>query len=237
MPQLPLILLVEADAATRLVVHCALRAAGLDVVECAAADAVWALLESRRPAGAVVGRAPGEPDAWTLVRELRRRGFTQPVVLAGPGTPSGDLPETGVHLVVDRNATPARWIKDLQALLPAEPRRSPGTAGAIRVGALVVGADGAAVDARGSEIPLTALERRTLAILVRHAGRPVSRDQFVARVQDGPRMGSHAFDSLLWRLRRKLEAHGAGAQWLRHRAGEGYVLRPGPGGAAKPTPE
>ena len=224
----PLILLVEADAATRLVVHCALRAGRLDVVECAEADGAWALLAARRPAGVVAGRVGGEPDARALVGEMRRRGFSQPVVLLAPGGRVGKpLREAGRHLVVERAAAPARWMKDLQALLQAEPGRDEGAA-AVRVGALAISPNGAAVDANGVAVALTDLEQQVLAVLVQQAGRPLRRELLLARVQDGPRMSSHAFGSLLWRVRRKLEARGAGADWLQLRAGEGYLLRLAP---------
>ncbi len=222
MPDLPLILLADAEEATRVVMHCALRAAKFAVVECDEGDAALAVLETRRPDGVILGRWPEADDGWAWLREMRRRGHVQPVVVLASGDLEMAAPRgAGRHRVVRRGAPPARGIAEMQGLLRAE---AGPTVAAVRVGEVTIDGSGETADRRGEKVALTATEARLRAVLVRNAGRPQDREHLAGQIWEGRRTTSHAFHSLLRRLRRKLEKHGAGPGWLHHGAGEGYVL-------------
>jgi DNA-binding response OmpR family regulator len=85
--------------------------------------------------------------------------------------------------------------------------------------------------ANGEPLPLSPMEYKFLELLVRRQGQPVSRDTCLSYLytgKDEPEV--KAIDVLVWRLRKKLAAHGCNSM-LRNVWGHGFRLDVEPPGA------
>lgn len=76
-------------------------------------------------------------------------------------------------------------------------------------------------------VELTAQEYHLLALLLEHQGRVFSKDTLIDRLAQGPDAGPNAIEAVVSRVRRKLEAAGAGSVVETIR-GLGYLVRPAP---------
>ncbi len=102
--------------------------------------------------------------------------------------------------------------------------------GRLVVGALIIDLEGRRVLVDGEEVGLARKEFDCLAFLARSPGRVRRKEEIMRAVwgRDDP-AGRRTVDSAISRLRRKLEAAGAGVRVL-NSWGAGYSLLPGGGG-------
>jgi DNA-binding response OmpR family regulator len=152
-----------------------------------------------RPAGQLLA-AMSEEGSW-MVR-IRRRGG-EPWRLAC----TGDIDSLAVETDLLRETTEGRLI----------------------VGGLTVDLDGRRALVGGEEVRLPRKEFDCLAFLARRPGRVRRKEEIMRAVwgRDDP-TGRRTVDSAISRLRRKLEASGAGVRVLSS-WGSGYSLLPGDG--------
>jgi two-component system phosphate regulon response regulator OmpR len=76
-------------------------------------------------------------------------------------------------------------------------------------------------------VALTGIEFKLLLELARTPGKPRTREQLSAHVQEGAyRPLDRTVDVQVYRLRRKLMKHGPGRGWIDTVRGEGYVFVP-----------
>ena len=96
----------------------------------------------------------------------------------------------------------------------------------LRFGDVVVDLARKTAERGGEPLRLTRTEYALLAVLRERLGCPVSRELIVERVWGGRVGNSHALDTHLWRLRRKLGDTGDKPSWICNHAGVGYVMSP-----------
>lgn len=117
-------------------------------------------------------------------------------------------------------------VARLRALLRR--RQTAGTSQAdLQFGALTVHLARREVSVHGQPVPLSSIEFKLLARLVRHAGTPVSREQLSAAVQAGAyRPLDRTVDVQVARLRRRLASALPGGDWIDTVRGQGYAFVP-----------
>ena len=165
-----------------------------------------------------------------LLKELRTRGDAVPVLML---TARGDLADkvAGLELGADDYLSKPFEPRELLARLQAILRRGR-LAGSVEVeelGALTLDHNRKAASLKGKDLGLSALEYEAMAILVRHAGQVLSRDQLMERLKG---LEHEAFDRsvdvLVSRLRQKLKDDPRRPRFIRTVYGAGYeFLRQG----------
>jgi DNA-binding response OmpR family regulator len=166
-------------------------------------------------------------DGLALARQARAGSDVPIIMLTAMVQESERLAgfEAGVDDYVTKPFSPRELHARCQAVLRrAELQRERATGGA-RVGALFV--NGEAGDAWYGEqrLPLSPTEARLLQLLMRNAGRAVSRDELAERaLRGGGEAGARTVDAHVKNLRRKLDA--AGVPCVETVFGVGYRLDP-----------
>ena len=182
---------------------------------------------------------PGE-DGFAIARQLRERFRVGLVIVTGRGDAVDKI--VGLEIGADDYVTKPFDLRELAArikavlrrLVPAEPVPAPaasaGTAPAVRerfrfAGWLFDTAGRRLVAPAGTEVSLTTGEFDLLAVLVRHAGRVLSRD-FLLEQTRGRDAGpfDRTIDVQIGRLRKKMEADPERPELIKSVRGAGYVL-------------
>ena len=168
------------------------------------------------------GDLPGmTPQA--ACKALRDSGFHGPIILiADAEADHDDLPRAGASDIVTRPFRFSSLLARIHAHLHPQDQSHKAT---FRIGPyLFLPAEGLLQDDAGREIRLTEKEVAILEYLHRAGGRPVARDELLARVW-GYNSGvtTHTVETHIYRLRRKLEPDPANARLLLTDAG-GYAL-------------
>ena len=219
----PTILIVEDDRRIAALVAKNLEAAGY---ACAlAGDGDAALVEYERLKPALVVLDIGLPGLGGLevTRRLRRTSDV-PILMLTARTGESDK-VLGLEIGADDYLTKPFGTSELVARVRALMRR---TAAAPREQTLAFGPlriDPARREAErdGERVRLTTLEFDLLWFLASRAGRVFSREQLMEHVWGGDRIvGDRSIDSLVSRLRKKLEADPDEPRWLQTVWGAGY---------------
>jgi DNA-binding response OmpR family regulator len=170
---------------------------------------------------------PGIEGVEVLDR-LRRHGDETPVIVV-----SARAGEADRVLLLDRGAddyvVKPFSVRELVSRIRAVLRRRPAAAppGPVAVGEARVDLDARRVTRGGEVFPLTATERGMLALLLRHRGYPVSREEFLREVWGYDRLpDTRTVDFHVVRLRRKIETDPENPRWLKTVRGAGFVLEP-----------
>jgi DNA-binding response OmpR family regulator len=219
----PTILIVEDDRRIAALVAKNLEAAGYDCRVAHDGDAAVAEIARLRPAVIVLDLTLPGIGGLEITRLVRRESDVPILMLTARSSESDKV--LGFELGADDYLTKPFGTAELVARVKALLRR---TSAAPRERDLVFGTlriDPARRDAErdGVRIPLTTLEFEMLWFLASRAGRVFSRDALMDLVWGGDRIvGDRSIDSLVSRLRRKLEADPENPRYIQTVWGAGY---------------
>ncbi|MBI5693119.1 MAG: response regulator transcription factor [Verrucomicrobia bacterium] len=225
------ILVLEDDRKLAGLVRKGLEAQGFAVDFCSHGDDAYALATTRAYDALVLDiMVPGR-DGLSILRNLRDKRLTVPVVLV---TARSALPERleGLNLGADDYLTKPFYVDELIARLHAVTRRAAGNAlTLLENGHVTVNLLTREVLCAGEPVDLTAREFALLTYLLRSPGQTFTRAQICEHVWNyhfDP--GTNLVDVYVQRLRRKL--HDAESDSLIETIrGVGYRARPLPAGA------
>ncbi len=217
------ILIVEDDAKISELLTANLAAAGFDCHR--ASDGVTGLQDFDRLAPHLLILDLGLPklDGLELLRRVRERDRT-PVLVLSARESDGDK-VLGFELGADDYVTKPFSVVELVARVRALLRRSGPRpiASLIAVGNLEIDASSYAVRRSGTAVEVTSLEFDLLHFLASHAGNVFSREQLMNQVWGEDRVvDTRSIDSLVSRLRRKLEVDPSKPRYLQTVWGAGY---------------
>jgi DNA-binding response OmpR family regulator len=148
---------------------------------------------------------PGR-DGFEVCREIRRSGVPVPILMLTARAQEGDK-VFGLDIGADDYITKPFSPRELRARVSAALRRSHGVAAAVyRLGELEVDTGRCEATINGAVVPLSALEFRLLAALVRHQGRVLTRTMLLDQVWGtGTHVTDRVVDTHVMKLRRKIE--------------------------------
>lgn len=230
------VLLVDDDPSLLDVLSLAFTDAGHDVVTAADGKAGLALVERGALDLVVTDVNLPHMDGFSLVRELRAKGHTLPVVLLTSRDTEVDEVlglDLGADDFVSKPFSTRALLARVGALLRrdpkhATPRESPPGEADTRITHRELSVDPERLTATygGKELSLTLTEHRILEAFVRRPGRVLSRAKLLelGRGDDGV-VDDRLVDTYVRRLRRKIEALDPSFDGIETVVGAGYRLR------------
>ncbi len=230
----PQIWLVDDDADLRAVYQRVLSGAGYGVVHFADGTEALAGLDTDTPDLIVLDVDMPRLDGWGTIEELRRRGCSSPVLMM-TGFDSVEARVRGLKLGADdylgKLCATTEFLARVYALLRRAGMHTGGAtakpAELLRLGATTVDLAAKTATKAGAPLRLTKTDYALLALLNDHAGKPVTREEILRSIWPGSATGvqsSHALDTHLWRLRKKIGDAADGSQRIRNVPGIGYVM-------------
>jgi two-component system, OmpR family, copper resistance phosphate regulon response regulator CusR len=222
----PLILVVEDRAEVLEVVSRTLTESGYDVRTAQDGETGLAIALDETPDLLVLDIGLPKANGLDVARELRERGFRAPVLMLTARVTIGDR-VAGLDAGADDYLVKPFDVDELVARIRALLRRSTlrDEQFLLRVGALQLDTVSRDVTRDGVAISLTQKEYALLEYLMRHAGRPVTREQIAEHVwktEFDP--STNIVDVYINYLRKKIDG-GDQAQLLHTVRGTGYMLR------------
>jgi DNA-binding response OmpR family regulator len=219
------ILVVEDDSRIADLIARNLQAAGFTCVVASDGDRALAEFARAKPALVVLDLGLAGLDGIEVTRRLRRESDVPILMVTARTTESDKLLglEVGADDYVTKPFSTAELVARVRALL----RRSSGALAdrAIELGALHIDPSRRTVSRDGQPVALTTLEFDLLYFLAARPGRVFSREALMEHVWGTDRVvDERSIDSLVSRLRRKLESDEDAPQWLQTVWGAGYRL-------------
>jgi DNA-binding response OmpR family regulator len=217
------VLIVEDDPRIADIVAKNLEAVGY---EChTAPDGGWALANLDRLSPALIILDLGLPglDGLEVLRRLRQRHALPVLVVTARSSESDKL--LGLEIGADDYITKPFSTAELVARVRALLRRSSGTVTEreLRVGELHIDPARRRVERAGSVLELTTLEFDLIHFMASRPGRVFTREALMQHVWGSDRVvDGRSIDSLVSRVRRKLEQDPARPQYLQTVWGAGY---------------
>jgi DNA-binding response OmpR family regulator len=217
------ILVVEDDSRIADVIVKNLEAAGFQVH--VSADGGHALAEFERVGPDLLVLDLGLPgvDGLSITRRIRR-GSDVPILMLTARTSESDK-LLGLEIGADDYITKPFSTAELVARVRALLRRSSGAVRerVLEVGTLRIDPARRRVDRDGAEVPLTTLEFDLLHFLASRPGRVFTREALLSEVWgEGRVVDDRSIDSLVSRLRRKVERDPSRPEFVQTVWGAGY---------------
>jgi two-component system, OmpR family, response regulator len=226
------VLVVDDDPTIRKMLVEYLTEHGYEVAQAAGGEAMRVELSRGAFAAVLLDIGlPGE-DGLTLARYLRERHDVAIIMVTG----AGDVVDRVAGLEVGADDYIAKPFdpRELRARLKSVLRRFEGktekkaSAGKISIGRCSLDLKSRTLsDARGREIPITAMEFELLKALTGHPNQVLSRDQLLTMTRNREwEPFDRSIDIRITRLRRKLEEDPAHPRAIRTVRGAGYMFIP-----------
>jgi len=224
------ILLVQDDAATDIALSHRLVEEGHRVETAAAGEKALARGQSGGFDVVILDVTRPRRGGLDACRELRRRGFTGPVILVSDGADVADRVlalKLGADDCLTRPFDAAELLARTEACLRRVPAL-PDSTGRRRFGDIEVDLRSARVLRAGRPVAMSPQEFQLLRCLVEHEGTPLSRDQLLDRAWGRDAMPTaRTVDVHVAGLRRKLETDPRRPTLLRTVHGVGYLFTGG----------
>ncbi len=220
--------IVDDDKFVRFALVRVIVRAGYEALECEDGLVALERLKIEEPLLIILDVDMPGLDGWRTLAEIRRRGCNQPVLMF---TAADDIESKvrGLGLGADDYIGKTSDSRELLARIGALLRRS----GPERekIPPLVFGDVSIDLENKTAvkgEVPLklTRTDYALLRLLWTNVGRPVSREQIIATIWGAKSENSHALDTHLWRLRKKLGDTAEEPRLIRNVSGIGYVMTP-----------
>jgi len=201
----PTVLLVEDEAKTAEAVQRGLTAHGFSVTVATTAAAARNAVATARFAVAVLDIGLPDGDGFTLLEALRNAGHQGPVLFLTARDAVSDRVR-GLELGADDYLVKPFAFSELLARLRVLLRRGTATGDSLRVADLTLDLVRRRAERGGQRIELSAIEFALLAVLVRHAGEPLSRRELARQVWDMQvDSGTNVVDVAVRRLRAQVD--------------------------------
>lgn len=221
------VVLIDDDKSIRRLVHSALQADGMAVIEAATGVQGLELVATKRPDLVIVDLSLPDVDGMDVIRDLRD-GSAVPIIVLSARSREEDI-VAALDAGADDYVTQPFGVSELIALIRARVRRAACGTGAgwgpVRFGAITVDPNARRVTRDDQVIHLSPIEYRLLSALVRHAGHVLTHQQLVQAVWGRPRGDNyHNLRIYMGHLRRKLERDPAQPEHIITEMGVGYRL-------------
>jgi DNA-binding response OmpR family regulator len=204
------ILVVDDDADVRELVRTLLERAGARVGEATSGREALRRIFGEPPEAVVLDVSMPELDGWETLERIREVSDVPVLMLTAHG---GELEKVrGLQAGADDYVTKPFGRQELIARIGALLRRAGGGGGAgasadvYQDAVLEVDFGTGAVRARGTDVQLTPVELRLLAVLVRNPGRVLSREALLQAVWGEGTVGIDQVKLNVGTMRRKLQA-------------------------------
>ena len=220
---MPLILIAEDDPRIADLISKNLEAAGYEVLQAPDGGRALADLERWKPALLVLDLGLPGVEGLQVLRRVRQTSDMPVLVLTARSAESDKL--LGLELGADDYVTKPFSTAELVARVRALLRRSGGsvTERTLELSDLRIDPARRTVEREGKPIPLTTLEFDLLYFLASRPGKVFSREALLQQVWGSDRVvDDRSIDSLVSRLRRKLESDPSDPRYLQTVWGAGY---------------
>lgn len=219
----PRLLVVEDDPALAQALALALSRRGFNVAQATNGRTALERATTESFAIIVLDLTLPEIDGIEVLREIRAKGFTTPIIVLTARGTVGDRVH-GLRLGADDYLSKPFDLDELEARLHALLRRiNPGAANKRDFGALRIDEAASVCYANGAALELSAREFAMLAALIEKPAHAVTRDRLWERVfGDGREAQPDAIEVVAYRLRKKIAGLGVELVALR---GVGYLIR------------
>jgi len=219
----PRLLVVEDDPALAQALALALSRRGFNVAQATNGRTALERATTESFAVIVLDLTLPEMDGLEVLREIRAKGFTTPIIVLTARGTVGDRVQ-GLRLGADDYLSKPFDLDELEARLHALLRRAnPGAANKHDFGALRIDEVASVCYANGEALELSAREFAMLAALIEKPAHAVTRERLWERVfGDGRDAQPDAIEVVAYRLRKKIAGLGVELVALR---GVGYLIR------------
>jgi len=217
------VLIVEDDRRIATLVAKNLQAAGFDCHHAGDGDAALAAFDKVKPVLVVLDLGLPGLGGLEVARHIRRNSDVPILMLTARSTEADKV--LGLELGADDYLTKPFGTSELVARVRALLRRTTGASRerVLAFGTLRIDPGRRSAELAGARVELTTLEFDLLWFLASRAGQVFSRDTLMREVWGDDRIvGDRSIDSLVSRLRRKLEADPDDPQYLQTVWGAGY---------------
>lgn len=231
----PVILLIDDEAAMRRFLRVSLEANGYRVFEVDTGRDGLVQAAARNPDLVLLDLGLPDLDGLEVTKRLREWAKMPVIVISARGQEEDKV--KALDAGADDYLTKPFGVNELLARIRVALRHAQGRAGpaapTLEFGALKLDLERRQVFVSGSEVHLTPIEYKLLALLARHAGKVLTHHQILKEVW-GPNQAEHIHYVRVHmaELRKKIEANPARPVWLVTEPSVGYRFREPPSAEA-----